>query len=253
MTLAPEAPFTQLEQTAPLKRWELSDQARGQLEGAGIALSELFRLLQRPSLCLPQPATPGDPCSAPRTRMNGWGLTAVVQGESVISVGIDGASSGNWSDWAVERAAFGDGDVAGADAFLAETMRTATRSLRTQRRTTAQEKARARRERRLAAQSPVFPVQTRTIAPTPTQPAQPPQRAQPVAVDRPTAPAPVVTPIQPVAAPSVPVPREPVRTCDSVDVLSLIHPALRAAVMRSCGRDLSKVRVISPTKIDILY
>lgn len=91
--------------------WTLTDAARAQLEGCGIAYSELFRLVRDPVLSMPG-LEPGV------RRINGYGLTALVCGQEVRAVEIDGATAGNWQEWAVERADFGDGDVAGADALV---------------------------------------------------------------------------------------------------------------------------------------
>jgi hypothetical protein len=96
-----------------LDSWSLTDVARGQLEGCGIAYSELYRLVRKPVLTIPglEPGT---------QRWTGYGLTIIVCDREIRAVEIDGATSANWADWAVERATFGDGDVAGADALIAE-------------------------------------------------------------------------------------------------------------------------------------
>ncbi len=106
------------------QRWSLSDRARYQIEEAGISLSELYRLLDRPQMKMP--ARGGE-------RINGYGLTATLCGTTVEQVGIDGATSSNWRDWAVERAEFGDSDVAGADEHLKALMQRLTVGIKKQR------------------------------------------------------------------------------------------------------------------------
>jgi hypothetical protein len=100
MTLAPDIPT-----------WTLTAHARAQLDECGIALSELYRLMRSPSISMSCP----DPAER---RVNGFGLTTVVSGTTILSVEIDGATTVNWREWAAERAAFGDGDVAGADELV---------------------------------------------------------------------------------------------------------------------------------------
>jgi hypothetical protein len=90
--------------------WTLSDLARGQVIACGIALSEVYRVLRKPQLMMPAPER--------GMKYSGYGLVVVIDGPEILSVIIDGASQDNWQDWAVERALFGDGDVAGADALL---------------------------------------------------------------------------------------------------------------------------------------
>ncbi len=96
-----------------LECWTLTDQARYQQEGCGIALSELYRLLRQPTMTVPG-IIPGE------RRVSGYGLVATVYRNEVRTIAIDGATSVNWSDWAIERAEFGDSDVLGADALVAE-------------------------------------------------------------------------------------------------------------------------------------
>jgi hypothetical protein len=52
-----------------------------------------------------------------------------VCGREVRSIGIDGQTAENWEDWAVERATFGDADVAGADALVREQLAAITARL----------------------------------------------------------------------------------------------------------------------------
>jgi hypothetical protein len=107
---------------AAVETWSLTGVARAQLEGRGIALSELYRLLHKPVMTLPR-------AGSNEVRVNGYGLSAIVCGREVRSVGIDGQTAENWEDWAVERAVFGDADVAGADALLREQLATMTARL----------------------------------------------------------------------------------------------------------------------------
>lgn len=106
MTLTTDAPTTALTPT-----WTLSELARGQLAACGIALSEVYRVLRQPQLTTPRPAG--------GVKHTGYGLCVSVDDRDITAIEIDGASSENWSDWARERAQFGDGDVASADALVA--------------------------------------------------------------------------------------------------------------------------------------
>jgi hypothetical protein len=67
----------------------------------GLDVREVFGVLDNPQLRMP--AGQGE------ERLNGYGLTCIVRGETVVSVGIDGATKDNWEEWARERALFSDG------------------------------------------------------------------------------------------------------------------------------------------------
>lgn len=99
--------------------YELTPVTRSRLTELGITLSQLYRLVKAPSLVTP--AREGE------VRVNGYGLTATMSGRIITGVGIDGASGADWSEWAAERASFGDGDVSGADAVLKPRLQAARR------------------------------------------------------------------------------------------------------------------------------
>lgn len=71
------------------------------MEAIGVDAREVLAVLERPDVKRRQPDG--------GTRMNGYGLTLVVDGVTVRTVGLDGADRHNWEDWARERAQFGDG------------------------------------------------------------------------------------------------------------------------------------------------
>lgn len=97
--------------TTETPAWTLTDQARGQIIGCGIALSEVYRVLRKPQLMMPAPEGGMKYC--------GYGLVVIVDnGSDISSVAIDGASQDNWQEWAVERAVFRDSDVEAADALV---------------------------------------------------------------------------------------------------------------------------------------
>ncbi len=89
--------------------YTLSDQAQGQLDGCGIALSEIYRVLQKPTRQQPWPGG---------YRYFGYGIWVIVQGSVVDSVGLEGARAHDWEERALERALSGAADVATADALL---------------------------------------------------------------------------------------------------------------------------------------
>ncbi len=103
---------------APAPVWTLSDVARDHLKARGISLSQVYRVLRIPELTTPSP-------EEGITKYFGYGLVVAVNDESVIQmIGHDGATADNWQDWAIERALFADGDVAGADALVRAELRT---------------------------------------------------------------------------------------------------------------------------------
>lgn len=81
--------------------WTLTPAAAGHMQEIGVDAREVIAVLENPQLRMPA----GDQ----QERLNGFGLTIIVTGSRVISVGLDGADQDNWQDWAVERALFGDG------------------------------------------------------------------------------------------------------------------------------------------------
>ena len=90
--------------------WTLSEHARIQLQECGIALSEVYRVLRKPQIVTHLGTS---------TRHSGYGLCVMLEDDTQItSIVIDGATGENWGEWALERAQFSDGDVAGADALL---------------------------------------------------------------------------------------------------------------------------------------
>lgn len=101
---------------APEVHWDLTEAAREQIAESGIALSELYRLLKNPAMRMPGNTSGYE-------RLNGYGLSVLVQGTRIVSVEIDGATRDNWKEWARERAEFGDGDVEQADAMVREDAR----------------------------------------------------------------------------------------------------------------------------------
>lgn len=91
--------------------WTLTEHARAQLANCGIALSEVYRVLRQPQLMMPAPEGGFKYC--------GHGLVVVVADSmDITSIIIDGATADTWEGWAVERAEFGDSDIAAADALV---------------------------------------------------------------------------------------------------------------------------------------
>lgn len=106
----------------PELTYRLSDKARGMCTAAGISMAEVYRLFKEPEMRLAGNG-PGE------TRVNGYGLSAIVRSDGLIlTVQIDGADRDNWSEWARERAVFGDGDADGAFELLAADARAWQRS-----------------------------------------------------------------------------------------------------------------------------
>jgi hypothetical protein len=92
--------------------WSLTEHARAQLTECGISLSEVYRVLRQPQTMMPAPEGGFKYC--------GYGLVVVIEnGTEITSIILDGASADTWEGWAVERAEFGDSDVATADALVA--------------------------------------------------------------------------------------------------------------------------------------
>lgn len=81
--------------------WQLSPAAAAHMEAIGVDAREVIAVLDNPQLRMP--------AGGQQERLNGFGLTLIVNGSRVISVALDGATRDNWEDWAVERAYFGDG------------------------------------------------------------------------------------------------------------------------------------------------
>jgi hypothetical protein len=192
--------------------YSIHSDVRRQIQELGVSAAELVRLACQPITVMPGPM--------PKTqRIAGYGLVALVADGTVMRVIIDGATGDNLHEWAVERAEFGDGDVTGADTFVKQALG------RTMRRDPVMPSPRRKR-----AELPVFPVEVRRIEPV-------------------TAP-PVAEPIQPVQS------IQPEHLASAVetdgDILSRIHPALRAEITRQADGDLSRVVIESFTRVSIL-
>jgi hypothetical protein len=226
--------------------WTLSDLAWGQLTGCGIALSELYRLIRKPAQITPT-GIDGE------KRVSGYGLTAVISGNCVKAVEIDGADSENWSEWARERAYFGDGDVAAADAMVREHLgrrsgigHERTPSGRTRPRRSFAEKEFARLMKALDAGTPSATAGELVRS----QPALPPaQRLQPLRPPAETAP-PELTQTRE-SEPDL-LDLVAARADQGSEVLDQIHPALRREITRQVAGDWSRIVVLSPTKVQIL-
>jgi hypothetical protein len=211
----------------------LTDFARHQLEECGVALSELYRVISAPAICLPglRPGT---------QRLNGFGLSVIIRDDHVIeAVEIDGASADDWEGWAEERAAFGDGDVAGADQLVSRVFaRSVTPKEPSQRQIEFWERRRRREAQALLRRMQVGikpePVPARTVPQTRPEPCR---ELQPMGTPRPT-PIPARIPAQGARV-------------DPANPLAGIHPALHAEITRQAAGDWSRVVVHSPTKVTI--
>jgi hypothetical protein len=210
----------------------LTDLARGQLTGCGLTLSELYRLVKYPVQSSPT-GIPGE------TRISGYGLTAVICGTQIRAVEIDGADSENWEDWARERALFGDGKVDEADALVREQLLARSRSRRRQIvrpvTRTWPEKELSRLTRALRVGEKPLPAPSPASSPQPAPKPAPVPPTQRLTQTRVSAPPPA-----PAAAP------------EPQNVMELIHPALRAEITRQVAGDLSRIVVLSATKVQIL-
>jgi hypothetical protein len=185
--------------------YSVHSDVRRQIQELGVSAAELVRLVCEPITVMPGPM--------PKTqRIAGYGLVALVADGTVVRVIIDGASCDNVHEWAVERAAFGDGDVTGADTFVNQALRTVREPVNPV----------MPNPRRKRAEVSVFPVETRRVEPV----------------------QPVVAPVQPQQLVSA------VETDE--DILSRIHPALRAEITRQADGDLSRVVIESFTRVSIL-
>ncbi len=211
MTITPDVTF------------ELSDAAWGQLEEYAITRAELWRLLDDPAMTVPTGV-------GSEVRVNGHGLTAVLDGRRVLAVGIDGATADNRGEWAVERAFFGDGADA-EDAFR-RSLRPRPARVGGPDEDTLAARARARQERELQA------LIARTLKGAPAPVAPPVVPAEPVV--RIPAPAPVPE-VEAVEA-----------DVDEDELFAKIHPRLWRQVTRLADGDLSRIVVHSPTSVEIL-
>lgn len=263
-----------VERIQPDIQWRLTDYAKYQMEECAIAFSELYRLLHKPDIRMPN----GDGTY----RYNGYGLSAITDGQTIVSVQIDGASSSNWEGWARERAEFGDSDIEGADALVAKQAqllqgqrghRGLLAEVPEQGRGVSQGRSGGRGHRkRQRPEHRSGPVRVRKVPVEQVQrvegPAQRLLAASPVrqlpgdevvvpqsvlrAREARVADEAVAGSVRPRIGDLPPVYRpEPA----SVDVLNLVHPALRDEVERQvmsvAGGDFSKLVITSPTNVTI--